>query len=134
MTGRTQRGLSLLELLVAMAILALSLTLLYQVEAGAVRAAGDTARQQQATLLAQSLLDARDAVPASGWNEEGQDAGLAWSVHSAAQALPAGLAEGTPRLHAIDIRVRWDGRNGAQELALTTLLPEALPLPAGAAP
>jgi general secretion pathway protein I len=129
----TERGLSLLELLVAMAILALSLTLLYQVDAGAVRSAGESIQQQQATLLAQSLLDARDAVPAAGWDEEGEDAGLSWSVHSAALPLPPGVNENTPRLHAVDIRVRWPSRNGVKELALSTLLPEALPLPGEAA-
>lgn len=128
------RGFSLLELLVAMAVMAMSLTMLYQVDAGVLRGVADYATQQRATVLAQSLLDARDAVPATGWREQGQGAGFDWSVSSAALPLPPGLDANAPRLHEVRIVVRWQGREGPRQLELATLLPQALPLPAERTP
>lgn len=122
-------GFSLLELLVAMAVMGLSLAMIYQVDVGVLRGVGDQTAHQRATVLAQSLLDARDAVPAAGWHEQGQDAGYSWSVASTPLPLPQGLDAKTPVLHEVAITVRWQGRQGPRELALTTLLPQALPAP-----
>lgn len=131
---RAARGFSLLELLVAMAVLGLSLTLLYQVDAGVLRSLGDQDRQQRATVLAQSLLDSRDAVPAGGWSESGQAAGFDWSVDSRPLPPPAGLPADAPVLHAVHIAVRWEGRLGPKALDVHTLLPQALPEAGGRAP
>ena len=121
------RGFSLLELLVAMAVLALSLTLLYQVDAGVLRGLGDQSQQERATVLAQSLLDAREAVPATGWAEQGQGAGFDWRVASRPLPLPPGLDLKTPLLHEVRIAVRWQGRAGPRQVELSTLLPQAVP-------
>ncbi len=126
---RASAGFSLLELMVALAVMALSLAMLYQVDIGVLRGVGDQAAHQRATVLAQSLLDARDAVPAAGWHEEGQDAGYAWAVHSTPLPLPPGLDAKAAVLHEVAIAVRWQGRQGARALELTTLLPQALPAP-----
>ena len=128
------RGFSLLELLVAMAVLGLSLTLLYQVDAGVLRGLGDQDRQQRATLLAQSLLEARDAVPAAGLNEAGEAAGFGWSVVSRALPPPAGLPADAPVLHSVHVAVRWEGRLGPKALDVHTVLPQALPEPGGRSP
>ena len=53
---RRQRGFSLLELLVAFTILALSLGVLMQIFSGSLRNVETTTDQAQATLLAQTLL------------------------------------------------------------------------------
>ena len=129
-----QAGFSLLELLVALAVMGLSLGMLYQVDVGVLRGVGDQAAHQRATVLAQSLLDARDAVPATGWQEQGQDAGFAWSVATTALPLPAGMDARTPVLHQVNIAVRWQGRQGPRAVELVTLLPQALPEPGGKVP
>lgn len=127
------RGFSLLELLVAMSVMALSLTLLYQVDAGVLRGVADYQMQQRATVLAQSVLDSRDAVPVQGWHEQGQSAGLEWSISSELLARPAGLSEQAPLLHTVHLEVRWPGRQGLQSLVVETLMPQALPAPGGSA-
>lgn len=128
------RGFSLLELLVAVAVMGLALTLLYRIDASAVRGVGDYAAQQRAGVLARSLLDARDAVPAAGWQEAGEDAGFAWSVSSAPWPTPPGLEVGAPLLHEVTVSVRWAGRAGPQQVELRTLLPQARAEPGSVQP
>jgi general secretion pathway protein I len=126
-SGLPARGFSLLELLVAMAVLGLSLTLLYRVDAGVLRGVADQAQHERATALAQSLLDAREAVPASGWAEQGQGGGLSWAVSSHPLPLPPGLKPTAPLLHEVRIAVHWQGGSGPRQLELATLLPQAQP-------
>jgi len=124
------RGFSLLELLVAVAVMGLALTLLYRVDAGAVRGVADHAAQHRAGVLARSILDARDAVPADGWHEAGDDAGFAWRVSSAPWPTPPGLDAAAPALHEVVVSVQWPGRGAAPHaLELRTLLPQARPQP-----
>ncbi len=127
-------GFSLLELLVAVAVMGLALTLLYRVDAGAVRGVADVAAQERASVLARSILNARDAVPAGGWNEAGESGGFAWRVASAPWPTPPGLEVGTPVLHEVVIGVQWAGRGAPHVLELRTLLPQARPEPGSTQP
>lgn len=128
---RRQAGFSLLELLVAFVIMAFSLGMLYQASGGTVRALGDTEQHLRATMLAQSVLNSRDSVPEGGWSESGQSAGFSWSVSSAAFRTEVSDSR-VPPLQQVDIVVGWKDRNGPRQLALSTLLPQAKPIPAGA--
>ncbi len=125
---RRQGGFSLLELLVAFVIMAFSLGMLYQASGGTVRSLGDTGQHLRASILAQSLLNSRDSVPDAGWTESGESAGFAWRVSSA----PFGTAVSDPKvppLQQVDIVIGWKDRNGARQLELSTLLPQARPVP-----
>ena len=64
-----QRGLSLLELLVAFAIMAIALGMLYKASGSSARSVGEIQSYQRAVSLAESLLATRDAIPPDGWNE-----------------------------------------------------------------
>ena len=124
------RGFSLLELLVALSIMAMALGLLYQASTGALRGVGDLDKEQRANVLAQSILEARDAVPTTGWNESGRAAEMDWVVGSApyetavAREMPA-----VPRLHEVRVVVEWDSGRGRRRLELHTLLPQQRPQP-----
>lgn len=125
-----QRGLSLLELLVALAIMAMALGMLYRASGSSARSAGDLQSYQRAAMLAQSLLAARDAIPEAGWNEAGESAGFAWSV----QSSPYGAADpnpSVPRLHEVVIEVAWQERGGGKRIVLQTLRPQRLPMAGG---
>jgi len=72
---RPQHGFSLLEVLVALAILAMSLGVLYQAAGGSVRNVQTVEHRMRAILLAQSLLQMYDRMrcttgshPAAGWS------------------------------------------------------------------
>jgi len=128
MQSSSQRGFSLLELLVAFVIMAFSLGMLYQASGGTVRTLGETELHQRAALLAQSLLNSREGVPETGWNEAGDSAGLAWQVRSA--PFDTGVTDSrAPVLHQINMVVGWTDRRGARQLELSTLLPQLSPLP-----
>lgn len=124
MTRRRAAGFTLLELLVALAIMAMSLGLLYSVSGGALRNVGAVEHLQQAIMVAESLSELHDSVPEQGWNETGNSAGFAWRVRSA--PYNAGVGGGANRvpLHEIQILVTWDEGGRARQFERLSLLPE----------
>ena len=125
MAGR-QRGLTLLELLVAFAILALSLGVLYRIMCGSARSAGDIDRYQRAVILAQSLLSLRDTVPEEGLQQNGESAGYQWRIVSAPFAT--GLSgPNIPQLHEVAIFITWSESGRQRSFDLATLRPQRKP-------
>ena len=104
-------GFSLLEMVVAISILALALGALYQAASGATRNVRSDEKYAFGIELARSLLADNARVPRNGIDKRGEtEGGFIWSVQTRPVALArGGLPEGS--LHYIDIEVLWtDGR------------------------
>ncbi len=122
---RRVSGFSLLEVLVAISIMALSLGALYQAAGGSVRGVQLADQRTQALLLAQSLLDAYDTVPAGGLAAHGEEAGLRWQLGSSPYPTESEQPPGWP-LHYVRITVGWGQGGVGSTVSLSTILPANL--------
>jgi general secretion pathway protein I len=121
--ARRTRGFSLLEMLVAVAILGISLAALYQSAGGATRIAGIDENYVYATELARSLLADNAVVPVGGLSKSGETAGgFDWSVEARPVAFvdPAPLEEG--KLQEISIVVAWRDSNRERTVVLHSVV------------
>ena len=125
---KDQRGFTLLELMVAFAIMAISLGLIYRAMGSSASNAGQLAARQQAVMLAESLLQNKDSVTPEGWNENGQSGNFSWQVASQLY----GVLDNTPgrlKLHEVSVSVSWPDGTKTRQVQTQTLLPQRLPGP-----
>ena len=123
---KRQQGFTLLELLVAFAIMALSLGMLYRASGSGARSVVDIEHYQRAVILGESLLALRDAVPEQGWNQTGESAGYNWRISSAPYAT-AITGPNVPPLHEISIVITWADADRQRQFTLNTLRPQRMP-------
>ena len=106
------QGFSLIEMLVAMTIMAMSLAALYEATAGATRNVRVDEKYSYAYLLAESVLAENAVVDIGGMSAQGETAGgFQWRVNTTPVEgdLPKGLKEGS--LQLIQVTVSWgEGR------------------------
>ena len=128
-SSRSSRGFSLLEMLVAFSIMAISLGLIYQMAGGSARHITDAMQAQNAIWLAEGILSSKGSVEPDGWNEDGNSLEYHWQIQSG--VYPGTLPHPTAiRLHRIELTMTWDGGSRPGRVQLVTLLPERKPLPA----
>ncbi len=129
--ARSMHGFSLLELLVAFAIMAISLGVLYRATGSSVRTVGDLDLRQQASSVAESTLNRVDGVPQKGVAQSGSVGDIAWSLVS--RPYDTGNSDPqAPKLQEVQVIVRWMERGEPKELVLQTLRPERGPRRPGA--
>jgi type II secretion system protein I len=111
------RGFTLLEVLVAMAILSLAIVTLMQLSSQGLRLLRLSEDYQQAVLLADRI--ARDTDVTEERADAGQEGPFRWERRIALVTVPEELASGAgprPHLYALSIAVRW-GSSRTLELA-----------------
>lgn len=119
-------GFTLVEVVVALAIMAIALGVLYRAVGGGVRTVGDLSAYSRAVAVGESVLQMRDSVPAEGWNESGQWDAFRWSVASA--PYEAGTGAGVP-LHRVQVDVGWSDGLRDRSFSLVSLRPQQVESP-----
>jgi general secretion pathway protein I len=119
-------GFSLLEMVVAISILAFALGTLYQAAGGATRNVRVDEKYAYGVELARSLLADNGSVPASGVNATGEaDGGFDWYVTT----LPIATGRGSivPVLHEIEVGVSWSDGGKRREVVLNSVVEGYVP-------
>jgi prepilin-type N-terminal cleavage/methylation domain-containing protein len=120
-TAGGQRGFTLMEIIISLAILAVALTAVMQAFSGGLRATTASERQASAILLARSLLDrvGRDVALVPGEQSGVTEEGYRWLVRiQPAQVIDAERVADSPLL-PYDVQVQVAG--GGRSVTLTTL-------------
>ena len=120
--SRRSAGFSLLEMVVAISILALALASLYQAAGGATRNVRTDEKYAYSVELARSLLADNAMVPVSGVSARGETAGgFQWRVDTnpvdlQRTSLPLGS------LHEIEVGVSWIDGSKRREVVLNSVV------------
>jgi general secretion pathway protein I len=115
-------GFTLIEVLVALTILALSLGVLFGIFSQGLARTRETERETQARMLAQSLLAETAATPPSSFGETDgtSNGGLSWQLKVSPYPQHD---DQNAQLHAaiVSATVEWQGSGAPRSLTLTTL-------------
>ena len=117
------KGFSLLEMVVAMAVLSLCLGVLYQATGGATRNVRTDERYAYAVELARSLLAGNSSVPLEGLSVRGETpGGFQWRTAASPVSL-GGAALPPGSLHTIEVAVNWRDGSTDRSVVLHSVVP-----------
>tara|TARA_R110000823_G_scaffold295738_5_gene415658 strand:+ start:41122 stop:41475 length:354 start_codon:yes stop_codon:yes gene_type:complete len=110
-------------MLVAIAILAMSLGVMYQVAGGATRTVGTDEKMIYGVELARSLRALHSVVPVTGLNESGETAGgFRWEVTATPLPVPAQLPLQEGQLQKLRVVVDWADGARQREFSLDSVV------------
>ena len=124
-----QSGFSLLEIMVAFSIMAMSFGLLYRITGSSALQVSSVQQHEQAMALAASLLDTVPAVPEQGLEVRDAAVGYEWAIATRHWPTESEGQGSAPRLHEVQVTVYWRDGERVREFSLSTLRPERLPEP-----
>lgn len=108
------RGFTLIEVLVALAILAIALTVLFQVFGSGSRAVASSERYLMATMLARSVMDDIGTETPIVVGEKSGDVGngYSWTIRSTLSPAIAPVTDGDRILtpYVVQVEISWNGR------------------------
>lgn len=120
---RRQQGFSLLEMVVAVAILGLALGALYQSVGGATRNVRADQRYAYAVELGRSLIADNSIVPLQGLRRSGETSGgFAWELVATPVQRPRGSVLGGGQLQQLDVRVSWPDGTRRRQIRLSSVV------------
>jgi general secretion pathway protein I len=118
-----QRGFSLLEMVVAVAILGMTLGVLYQASSVATRTIGLDEKMAYAVELARSLRAVHAVVPLTGVSADGEtEGGFVWQVNASPIELPFELPLEEGQLQTLQIAITWPDGNKERSYALASVV------------
>ena len=118
-----ESGFSLLEVVVAVAILGFSLGALYQAAGGATRIVRIDERRSYAVELARSLIAAHAVVPRAGTSETGEtQGGFVWRVVTEPEVFAESVALEQGALQRLNVVVSWDDGPRTREISLDSVV------------
>lgn len=121
-----QCGFSLLEMVVATAILGVTLAALYQAASGATRNVRAQEKYTYGIELARSLLAFHDRVPVGGLNASGEtQGGFLWRVITQPLNLERS-ALASASIYTIEVSVSWQDGRRRPEVVLNSVVEGAL--------
>lgn len=105
---RTERGFTLIETLIALAILAVTLVAFYEAMATGFRTFDMAADVEEAVLIAQSQLDRVVALRRIPGQAQGSAGAYRWRI----DVQPAASSEAVLQLRTLRMSVLWSGGRG----------------------
>jgi general secretion pathway protein I len=121
--GKASAGFSLLEMIVALSILALTLGALYQATAGATRNIRVDEKYAYGVELARSLLADNGWVPATGKSASGETSGgFSWYVKTNPLNFERRRSQSDTLLHEIEVGVNWIDGGKRREVLLHSVV------------
>jgi general secretion pathway protein I len=126
MSNRSEHGFTVMELLVALAILVISMGLLFKLIGIDLDRTGEAGRETEATALLQSLLTQSEAAPQPGTTRGTFADGFSWQL-----AVSPESANKYQAVDAVDIAATVSWRHGdrieSRSLNTFRVVPKALP-------
>ena len=125
--ARESRGFTLIEVLVALAILGIAVVTIIQLFSQGLRLLKLSGDHQRAVLLADQKI--REVEPKTEGIDSGQDGGFAWERRVDRESVPEELklpGSSQFQIFRVSVQVRWGG-NRSVEVATLRTAPEGLP-------